>query len=402
MALSRPQWLADLSRSFKRHRQGRPGWTIETMRDRLRVVRDELPPRPDEPADAPQKRRSVTLATPPGPATATAALMEACALFDQVRAGAWQWPDPDGVPSASDEARLTPAGLIRATARLQAAIVPERASAETWDTCYQPYIDRLAARASIGKWSNEIELLTETLREWKPNSRSRQMAHDQFRQLWRQAGWLWPESLKSMRGNGRAAAPPEGVRSFTDQEIGELRQRIIRSTIQPASLVAWDCMALFGIRPKELQGLELIEQDGALVARVTRSKKSSGGSSGARLVPAVPPAGWPGDCHQLMERWKAHGLPEPLLTARSPGQVLWHQLDGLQRRPQISCEIPAELTPYGLRHAFALRLGTELGLSVREAAELMGHTPQVHLSIYGRRLDTPRLLSKVQGLVANR
>ena len=61
--------------------------------------------------------------------------------------------------------------------------------------------------------------------------------------------------------------------------------------------------------------------------------------------------------------------------------------------------MPTELIANGLRHAFALRLELELGLSVREAAELMGHSLQVHLSTYGRRLDQPKLHSKVHQLV---
>lgn len=64
--------------------------------------------------------------------------------------------------------------------------------------------------------------------------------------------------------------------------------------------------------------------------------------------------------------------------------------------------MPAGLSNYGLRHSFALRLGLDLGLHVREAAELMGHSPAVHLSTYGRRLDGPGLLAKVQGLVKSR
>jgi hypothetical protein len=62
MAATRPAWLADLSRSFKRHRQGRPGWAIEEHRDRLRLRSDEFPPRPG----AASKRQSFTLSTPPG------------------------------------------------------------------------------------------------------------------------------------------------------------------------------------------------------------------------------------------------------------------------------------------------------------------------------------------------
>jgi integrase len=145
----------------------------------------------------------------------------------------------------------------------------------------------------------------------------------------------------------------------------------------------------------ELQAIELQRaSDGALIAVISRSKvTSSGTAGGARQVPAVPPADWPPDCHGLFDRWQQHGLPSGLLRARSPGDQLSSQL----RRMQFE-----GLTPYGLRHAFALRLGIELGLSVRESAQLMGHTPQVHLNAYGRRIDQPALQSKVLGLTRQR
>ena len=84
---ARPEWLTRLSKSFKAHRQGRTGWNIEVMRERLRVVSAELPPRPDEPADAPPKRRAFTLKTPPAPTFGSDALAEACGVFDTVMAG---------------------------------------------------------------------------------------------------------------------------------------------------------------------------------------------------------------------------------------------------------------------------------------------------------------------------
>ena len=45
-------WLKGLSRQFKRHRQGRPGWFIEEHRDRLRLRSDELPQGPGETGSA--------------------------------------------------------------------------------------------------------------------------------------------------------------------------------------------------------------------------------------------------------------------------------------------------------------------------------------------------------------
>ncbi len=397
MAKDRPQWLADLSKGFRRHRQGRVGWTVEVMRDRLRVVSSELPPRPDEPVNAQPKRRSVTLTTPPGPANFKDAVAEACALFDAVRAGSWSWPDPTATPGEGDPGRLTPAVLQRLMDQLQAAVVGEKVSDSTWRRMYQPFMARLATAAEERQWAGDVELLASVLRQWKPNTRARQMAHDRFRQLWRQAGWSWPGEILAMRGSGKAAASPEGVRSFKDEEVAELRSRLLRSRrLTAADVVAWDVVAAFGLRPAELKGLELAQRNGLLVARVTRQKRSSNGSSGARIVPSVPPAGWPSDCFNLLDRFRRHGLPPGMVAARSPGEVMAQQLARLKAQKPIAIPLPQELTPYGLRHAFALRLGQGLGLHVREASELMGHSPQVHLQTYGRQLDFPALLAKVQ------
>jgi len=399
MAKDRPQWLTDLSKGFKRHRQGRTGWMVELHRDRLRVSSGELPPRTDEP-EGRLIRRSVTLSTPPGPATFKAALEEACNLFDAVQAGTWRWPDPTAMPGAGDADRLSGAALKRLVDHFQTAVVGEKVSESTWRRMYAPYLALLVAGAEERRWGSDTELLQGVLRHWAPNSRARQMAHDRIRGAWRMAGWEWPEAISQLRGNGKAAADPEGVRAFNDEEIAELRARLQRShRITPASLVAWDLLICFGLRPAELQGLELLEEGGMAVAQVRRIKRSSRGSCGPRMVPAVPPTGWPTDCHDLNKRWKLHGLPEGMVAARSPGQVLAQQLARLKQSKPVQIELPDELSPYGLRHAFALRLAQQLGLHVREAAELMGHSPQVHLSTYGRRLDQPKLLARVRAQV---
>jgi integrase len=400
MASDRQGWMADLSRQFKRHRQGRPGWFLRVKRDRLRLLSDELPPRPGEAIGGPTQRE-LTLATPPGPATAAAALAEACGIFDQVMAGAWRWADPLA-PAAHEASRLAPVTLARLRARLRLAVVGEKITGRTWDRTYAPYLLKLEQVAGLQAWPEDADLLTAALRQWEPNSRARQMAHDRIRALWKVAGWPWPEQITAIRGNGKAAADPAGVMGFQDKEIEELRERISRSRLTAADLVAWDCLIVFGLRPAELNGLELLQQGRTLVAVVGHEKQNSKGKVGARTVPAVPPAGWPGDCHGLLRRLETHGLPDGLVGLASPGQPLTQQLRRLQGQQRATGEIRAELTTYGLRHAFALRLGVDLGLSVREAAELMGHSPAVHLSTYGRQLDRPKLFEKVTDLVASR
>jgi len=396
MAADRPRWLADLSAQFKRHRQGRSGWYVEQNRDHLRVVSAELPARPDEAPDAAPKRRAVTLNTPPGPATAATALAEVCSLFDAVMAGGWQWPDPKALPGPQEESQLTPTTLQRLMDRLEQSVVGEKVSERTWQRMYVPPLTRLIQMAGERQWQEEQKLLEATLRLWEPNSRARQMAHDRFRRLWREAEWEWPTQLMELRGNGKAAKSPEGVRAFKDAELVELRARIERShRLTPADLVAWDCLIAFGLRPAELQGLEISQQEGVPIAKVSREKRSSKGSSGVRTVPAIAPDDWPKDFHFLVKRWKTHGLPPALVAYWSPGEKMAQQLARLQIQQPVSIPLDAELTPYGCRHAFALRLAQQIGLHVREAAELMGHSPAVHLSTYGRRLDSPKLINSV-------
>ena len=72
--LGSPEVIYRPQQGVKRHREGRRGWTVKVMHDRLRVVSTELPPRTYEPDDAPPKRGTVTLTTSPGPATADAPL----------------------------------------------------------------------------------------------------------------------------------------------------------------------------------------------------------------------------------------------------------------------------------------------------------------------------------------
>ena len=383
-------WLADLSRSFRRHRGGRAGWFLQVHRDKLRVKSSDLPPRPGESGSP--AARSVTMRTPPGPATVKDALEEACEIFDGVMAGTWAWPVADAMEE--DEGRVTRAMVEKLAERLRHQLVGERMAETTWQRTWGPYLAALADVAGRDNGPPEV-ILASYLKGWGPNSRARQMAHDRARTLWKLAGLPWPSIILALRGNGRAAADPAGVRSFSDDEIHMLRERIQASRqLTNSDLLCWDLLIVFGLRPVELQGLELRQEGGVLVAVVTRAKVSSRGRSGPRSVPAVPPEGWPADCHQLLKRWKQHGVPESMLKARSPGQALTQQL----RRMRM----PSDLTAYGLRHAYALRVGVELGLHVREAAALMGHSPQVHLTQYGRRLDHPSLIAKVAGAVERR
>lgn len=79
-----------------------------------------------------------------------------------------------------------------------------------------------------------------------------------------------------------------------------------------------------------------------LVAVVSHEKKNSQGKVGARTVPAVPPAGWPRDCHGLLERWRLYGVPPHLIAMASPGRGLSVQLGRFRRAAARSTEAVGE------------------------------------------------------------
>ncbi|WP_341900283.1 hypothetical protein [Synechococcus sp. UW140] len=190
-------------------------------------------------------------------------------------AGSWQWPDAEAALEVGNTARFSVASIEKLVSALKQEIVGEQIGLGTWTRTYKPYLDGLIKTAGAHYWSEDEPLLEATLRIWEPNSRSRQMAHDRIRRLWKVARWQWPEKIEAIRGNGKAAANPQGVRAFTDQELEELRARIQRSCrLTPADLVAWDCMVCFGLRPAELNGLRLSNQEGHLTATVSHQKKA--------------------------------------------------------------------------------------------------------------------------------
>ena len=316
MARDRPAWISDLSKGFKRHRGGRPGWNIEVKNDRLRVVSAELPPRPREVMGVAPKRRAITLRTEPGPATSAAALAEACKIYDEVLAGSFRWPD--GLALADDPQRFGAANLAELVERLRVSLVGEKMIERTWKVSNQPYLAHLIYLAEKS-WPSAVELLTAALKRWPVNSKARQMAHDRYRRLWKFAGWDWPELISELRGDGKAAKPIDGERAFTDEEIAQTRAMFQRSRLKPSDLVCWDLLFVFGLRPAELPFTTLQLKDGHLVAEMKRPKDSIGGKEGFRVIPAVPPPGL--DCLDLLDRWKKHGLPA-LAHSKTPGEAM--------------------------------------------------------------------------------
>jgi hypothetical protein len=168
-------------------------------RDKLRVKSSDLPPRREETGSP--AARSVTLRTPPGPASVKDALEEACEIFDGVMAGTWAWPVADAMDE--EEGRVTRAIVEKLAERLRNQLVGERMAETTWQRTWGPYLAALADVAGRENGPPEL-ILASYLQGWGPNSRARQMAHDRARTLWKVAGLPWPSIILAC---GAMAAP---------------------------------------------------------------------------------------------------------------------------------------------------------------------------------------------------
>ena len=113
-----------------------------------------------------------------------------------------------------------------------------------------------------------------------------------------------------------------------------IERSITRPKLTPADLVAWDCLTVFGIRPVELQGLQLAatasaaRKDEAIkrIAPYLTPPRSPPAPAQAPLQSHPPPAGW----HPPAARPAPAGRPA---RSRPPasGAVATSQA-GLQRR----------------------------------------------------------------------
>ncbi len=261
----------------------------------------------------------------------------------------------------------------------------------TWKVANQPYVARLIC-APEKAWPSEVKLLFAALRRWDPDTKARQLAHDRYRRLWKFAGWDWPEVISDLRGDGNAANPIDGARAFTNYEIAQTRAMFQRSRLTLSDLVGWDLLFVFGLRPAELAFTTLQLRDGHVPAEMKRPRSTMYGNKDFRLISAVPPPGL--DCNDLLYRWEKYGRPA-LAQSKTPGKAMSQQLRRARKtyEPSLSPELSAYSAP-----CVRPSLRGDWPQLQRGRSTLRPLTP-THIQQYGRRLDMPNLLSKVQAVL---
>jgi integrase len=337
-----------------RLRAGRHRCTAEQRKASL-VLRATLPDRID-PSISRQQRISLNI-----PAT-YASLPEverlAVELGHQLRTGSFQWEAWDR-PQGS--ATITTAEFHAAAVKLHAAKYkhsPERGAA-AWAKKWAPALRKLPQ----GPITDAI--LLRTVQRLPEGSAGRRDQGNILAQVARALHLDHAALLEACRGYGAASLTPRDIPSDSEIEAAW-------ALLSPSHWRwTWGMCAAYGLRPHECAELVWLEDDWIEIADATKT--------GSRRVTPCPSA-W-------VHVWGLQELPRPTQSPQTLGKAFADAL----ARARIN------ITPYALRHAYALRLLSR-GVSADLAARLMGHSLAVHQQTYQRWIEADRIQKVMQDL----
>ncbi|MBM5788696.1 MAG: site-specific integrase [Cyanobacteria bacterium M_DeepCast_200m_mx_001] len=237
----------------------------------------------------------------------------------------------------------------------------------TWTSAYLPYLRRLQRLAQQQGLALGLPLLEQVLESYPLASRGRQQCGTALAALARQEGLALPADWGERAGGyGLHAAQFRQLPS--DGQILEWIERIPN----PGWRLAYGLMATYGLRNHEVffTDLSALAPGGDRVLRVLPTSKT-----GEHQV-------WPFQ-PEWVERFELArlGLDRALLPAvttdlrRTTLQQVGRRVAEQFRRYALP------LTPYDLRHAWAVRT-IHIGLPDTVAARMMGHSVAIHTRTY--------------------
>ncbi|MFM7550784.1 MAG: site-specific integrase [Cyanobacteriota bacterium] len=298
-------------------------------------------------------------------------------VLAQLQRGTFQWrqwgrrcPQPPDSPAVA-VAETDLAGALEA---FEAAFFadPRRrrhpaGSRTTWTAAYRPYLRRLRALAQGQHQPPGSDLLLQVLESYPLASRARQQCGTALAALARQLELPLPADW-SERAGGYGLHAAQFRRLPSDHQILEALERIPN----PGWRLAYGLMATYGLRNHEVffADLSALAPGGDRVIRVLPTSKT-----GEHQV-------WPFQ-PEWVERFGLEGLGErrellpPVTTdlRRTTLQQVGRRVAEQFRRYDLP------LTPYDLRHAWAVRT-IHVGLPDTVAARMMGHSVAIHTRTY--------------------
>ena len=285
-----------------------------------------------------------------------------------------QWIKPSATTTASGSAGKAPALLEEQLQTFEQAFFadPRRrrspsGSRTTWKGAYNPYLRRLRTLAGEQTGSVNSELLLQTLHSYPDGSRSRQQCSTALAGLARHLELELPE-------NWRAEAAGYGLHRARFRQLPSDHQ-ILESILRipnPRWRLAYGLMATYGLRNHEVffSDLSALSSSGDRVIRVLPTTKT-----GEHQVWPFNPE-WVEQFGLLQLGREPNALPviNTDLRATTLQQVGRRVTEQFRRY-----DLP--LTPYDLRHAWAVRT-IHIGLPDTVSARMMGHSVAIHTRTY--------------------
>jgi integrase len=240
-------------------------------------------------------------------------------------------------------------------------------SRTTWTSAYQPYLRRLEAAAEAQGLALALPLLEAVLESYPLASRGRQQCGTALAALARAEGLTLPADWGERAGGyGLHAAQFRQLPS--DEQILQGIERIPN----PGWRLAYGLMATYGLRNHEVffSDLSALAPGADRVIRVLPTSKT-----GEHQVWPFQPE-WV-ERFGLQRLGESRDLLPPVCTdlRRTTLQQVGRRVAEQFRR----YELP--LTPYDLRHAWAVRT-IHIGLPDTVAARMMGHSVAIHTRTY--------------------
>ena len=237
----------------------------------------------------------------------------------------------------------------------------------TWNSSYLPYMRRLGSIADESKKQIDSNLLLQTLTSYRENSRSRQQCGTALSALSNFLGNELPKDWRAQSG-GYGIHKAKFRVLPSDQSIIETYKKIPNLGWQ----FVYALMATYGLRNHEVFFCDLssLTKTGDKVLRVLPNTKT-----GEHQVWPFPP--------EWIDLFKLDTLGEnPYLLPSITKDLKKTTLQNIGRRvsEQFS-RYNLALTPYNLRHAWAIRT-IHIGLPDTVSARMMGHSVSIHTKTY--------------------
>jgi integrase len=328
----------------------------------------------------------ISLGVPASPEGFATAVVQLRQVWKQLQEGCFRW-DSWSRRTAADEGASGPLSTVSGEGLPPALKLPERLAAfetfffsdprrrrrpsgsrSTWTAAYRPYLRRLAALAEAsGRRCLDRQLLEDTLESYPLASRSRQQCGIALAALARHQQIELPPDWRD-RGGGYGLHAARYRNLPADPQILALVDAIPSRSWR----LVYGLMATYGLRNHEVFFCDLaaLAPGGDGVIRVLPSSKT-----GEHQV-------WP--FHpEWVERFDLGRLgrePEALPPVATDLRTTTLQQVGRRVAEQFRrYDLP--LTPYDLRHAWAVRT-IHIGLPDTVAARMMGHSVAIHTRTY--------------------